>query len=150
MHELASSGRKNEITSLIADGVDLNLQDKRGQTALHLASKNGHVETVILLLENGANVNLKDYAGWTPLHFAAAYCNNEKVVTLLLENGADVNAKNMGGWTPLRYAYVKNFTNVMEVLKSYGGKKILDRSGCATFLVISLIVMISIICYVLN
>lgn len=46
-----------------------------GQTALHLAVRNGHLEMVRFLLERGANVNKPDERGWTPKSLAETQAN---------------------------------------------------------------------------
>ena len=49
----------------------LELEDKQGKTALHLACAKGHTTVVRLLLQFGADANHKEVnSGFTPLHFA--------------------------------------------------------------------------------
>jgi ankyrin repeat protein len=46
------------VKILISNGADVNA--KAYYTALHFASKNGHLEIVKILISNGADVNAKD------------------------------------------------------------------------------------------
>lgn len=65
------SGAPEVITSLIQRGADVNARDKGNWTALHLATRNGHVEAVRVLLDAGAELTVQDSKhGWTPLHLA--------------------------------------------------------------------------------
>ncbi|KAF9620689.1 hypothetical protein IFM89_013989 [Coptis chinensis] len=66
MHDSAEKEETDHIYELIKGGADINLPDKYGQTALHVAVRKGHVEMIKLLLEQGANVNKADARGWTP------------------------------------------------------------------------------------
>ncbi|KAL8330754.1 hypothetical protein RB593_001636 [Gaeumannomyces tritici] len=69
----------------------LDLQDKRGLTALHWAAADDQQGAMRLLLEAGAAVDVFDAEGMTPLAMAV---ENEFLggIELLLEYGADVNA----------------------------------------------------------
>ncbi|KAF8496233.1 ankyrin repeat protein [Russula emetica] len=83
-----------------------------GQTALHLALRQGRLGIVWLLLENGANVDASDSDGSTPLHLAISafklnllsQLGGLDIVRLLLENGANVDAPDSDGSTPLHQA----------------------------------------------
>lgn len=44
-------------------GIDINLKDVDGQTALHYASYCGHVECVKLLIKASADQKILDYDG---------------------------------------------------------------------------------------
>ena len=46
LHEAAIQGDKDSIELLLRSGVDVNVVDERGQTALQLATKHGHLEVV--------------------------------------------------------------------------------------------------------
>ena len=67
------------------DGVELNLKDNGGRTALLFAGYEGHADVVKLLIEHdGVELNLKDDNGQTVLSRAASQGHAE-VVKLLLE-----------------------------------------------------------------
>jgi ankyrin repeat protein len=48
------------------------MQNKYGQTPLHVASELGNMDLVQLLLDSGANVTVTNANGQTPLHLACA------------------------------------------------------------------------------
>ncbi|XP_055375467.1 myotrophin [Condylostylus longicornis] len=54
VHYAADYGQKEILEFLISKGVDVNLKDKHGITALLAAIWEGHTECVRLLLANGA------------------------------------------------------------------------------------------------
>jgi ankyrin repeat protein len=74
-----------------------------GETALHVAARNGHAAVAKLLLSNGASPNVKTESGATPLHIACANVDGA-MVKLLIDGGADVRAKTQEGISPLRAA----------------------------------------------
>jgi ankyrin repeat protein len=85
----AESGLTEMVALILAANVvDVNQQDKWGLTALHFASRAGHLAMVDLLLEAGTAVNTADQYGFTPLHEAAER-GHQPVVDLLLAHGAD-------------------------------------------------------------
>lgn len=60
------------MRNLLDKGVDPNLEDKNGYTALHYAARAGHIGVCKILLNAGASVNAATRAGKaTPLHRAA-------------------------------------------------------------------------------
>ena len=59
IHECARKGSLSVSRLLIDSGVDINLRDNEGQTALYLAVKNKHKYMVKCLLESKADVNMK-------------------------------------------------------------------------------------------
>jgi hypothetical protein len=78
---------------LLANGADINLQDKHGDTALSTCCNNAQTPLVEFLLKAGADPNLANRAGNTALHLAVDG-KSEELVRLLLKHGADVNAAN--------------------------------------------------------
>mmetsp|Transcript_20032 Transcript_20032/g.49828 ORF Transcript_20032/g.49828 Transcript_20032/m.49828 type:complete len:171 (-) Transcript_20032:1901-2413(-) len=65
------SGAPDVIASLVARGADVNARDKGNWTALHLATRNGHLEAMRILLDEGAELAVQDAKhGWTALHLA--------------------------------------------------------------------------------
>ena len=64
-----------------------------GLTALHVASKGGHVEVLLELLRRGARVDLTTKNEiQTALH-VASLAGQKHAVEVLLANGASVNSK---------------------------------------------------------
>ena len=63
---------------------DVNCKDKKGDTALIVATKYGDEKIVKLLLDLGADTNLTDAEGKTALDHAKA--NNDETIILLLDN----------------------------------------------------------------
>lgn len=54
----------------IVGKCDVNLQDENGDTALHMAARNGYFGICDILVEHGANPLLKNIAGDTPYDIA--------------------------------------------------------------------------------
>ena len=114
-------GDVESVKKLLA-GVDVNGKNKGGYTALHLASKKGHVEVAKVLLEAKAAVAAASKSGKTALHYVANYNGNLDLAKLLLDAEAPVNAKDGKNKTPLDYAVSKKRTELEEMLRSKGGK----------------------------
>jgi hypothetical protein len=81
--DAATRGNTKLIKRLLADGMDVDVTDKGGLTALYRAAHNDQKETVSLLLSNGANVNIRDKFGNTPLDVTL----NDNIVELLRQHG---------------------------------------------------------------
>lgn len=60
-------GRLNDLDTLISLGIDINIQDRLGKTALIHAVQEKRVEVVKFLIEKGANANIEDSRGVTAL-----------------------------------------------------------------------------------
>ncbi|CAG8567167.1 262_t:CDS:2 [Cetraspora pellucida] len=100
----------------------LTSRDAFGNTALHMASANGHtniVEYIIQTLETLESdiVNAQNELGNTPLHWSALNGHIE-IVTLLISNGADVKIKNKAGRTVIYEAQQNNHEKLVEYLLS--------------------------------
>ncbi len=99
----AETGDLIAVNLFLAAGMDPNVKDRYGGTALRYAAAKGHLEVVRTLLDKGADVNVQDIDGFTPLRYAVYYGHTEVVHTLLAK-GADVNIADKWGWTPLMIA----------------------------------------------
>ena len=81
--DAATRGNTILIKQLLADGMDVDVTDEEGLTALYRAAHNDQKETVSLLLRNGANVNIRDKFGNTPLDVTL----NDNIADLLRQHG---------------------------------------------------------------
>ena len=120
----ASSAGQSEIAEiLIQHGAEVSLRDNRGDTPLLAASLQSATNVISVLLAHGADVNaFNSQNGFTPLHWALL-TENEPTVALLLERGANANAKDFFGRTPLTAIIRSGKTNIIELLRRYGGKE---------------------------
>ena len=107
IHNAVISQNVGQLTALFREGVDPNVVDSDGFTALHWAIRLKSRRMINILLDNGADISQRttDSSRNTPLHLAVA-TNDESIVRLLLNNGAvaDIDAKNTAGNTPLHIA----------------------------------------------
>ncbi|KAL5221066.1 hypothetical protein ABZP36_025779 [Zizania latifolia] len=72
LHYSATKGHHEIICLLIESGVDINLRNCRGQTALMQACLYGHWKVVQILVLFKANIHKKDcFSGAAAIHFAA-------------------------------------------------------------------------------
>ena len=65
---------------------NINIQDKDGDTPLHIAVFLCNYEIIKILLDNDANINIKDKYGQTPIHrlyFGIKDDNINKIIKLL-------------------------------------------------------------------
>ncbi len=109
-----SNDAKSEVyfeqATLLLSRESMEQAANSGETAVHLAAKNGHTGMLKVMIEKGVNINLTQdepaEAGVTPLHHACAQ-GHVDVVKLLIAAGADDTLKNIKGETPAHYAIMK-------------------------------------------
>src|SRR5439155_18991587 len=94
---------KKILVMFLDHGVDVDLTDQYGLTALDVAAFLGFDELAKLLIERKANVNAASNDGYRPLHFAVRQ-ESLPVVRLLLAAGAKIDVDDNQGRTPLRLA----------------------------------------------
>ena len=87
LHYASSGGYTSIVKSLLDAGVDINRQDRYGQSPITLAAVHGHVATARALLAHRANVNLTDQLNMSPL-YSAEIGGHYKIAVLLIQNGA--------------------------------------------------------------
>lgn len=111
-------GQLSQLRALLLEpGVNVNITDGLGETALYAAVCHGHVEAARLLLAAGADANIACSMSWMALH-AIARSGNQAMVDLLLEEAwaANTEVENVDGWTPLRVASVYGSSNIVAAL----------------------------------
>ncbi|RUO41971.1 hypothetical protein CWE22_07460 [Pseudidiomarina aestuarii] len=74
--------------ALLQAGLDINQQDERGDSALHMAGFYGSLERIKFLVEQGADINLRDKQGNTVL-MTAKKREQKDIVEYLLAKGAE-------------------------------------------------------------
>ena len=96
--EAIRRGDARAVSTLIAQGADIQAPDDTGATPLMYAALYAGPDVLVALLDDGAPVNTGNKYGATPLMWAAGHAEN---VQLLVRRGADVNAKASDGVTAL-------------------------------------------------
>jgi ankyrin repeat protein len=117
--EKARQGDMAAIRSLLAAGIDPNVKDDEGRTALIAAAAGGQTEIVKLLLEKGAEVNARNQQGETALFVASGIGEGAEMVKELIKRGADINIET-GGMTPLMNAASRRQTDIAQILIEHG------------------------------
>jgi ankyrin repeat protein len=113
----AFAGRADLVKRFLAkDPASARASTPGGETALHFASRLGHVTVVEALLAGGADVNARDESKFTPLHRAAEY-GRSAVVAVLLAHKADRSAKSWDGKTPLDFAREEGDEETIRLLE---------------------------------
>lgn len=111
----ADTGDTAKVTEGLNQGIEVNVTDEHGQTALMLAADQGHVDTVKLLLQHRASLDLQNKLGGTAL-MLASFNGHLEVVTELLKAGADVNAKAKNGTTALMVASAMQNETAVQII----------------------------------
>ena len=78
----ACNNRTDVVRYLLANGANVNKQNRFGETALHDASINNHTDVISVLLQHGASRDIKSNDGRTPIDYARVW-NQKEAVDLL-------------------------------------------------------------------
>lgn len=125
LHRVSYYRNKIDALEALLTSKDLNMDitDKNGWTAGHIAVEYGRKEALKLYLEHGANPNIRDNNGETLLHRAVRLGRIEIMETVLPFDNLDVNIVNQDGDPALHIAlkYKKNKT-MSKLLIEKGAK----------------------------
>ncbi len=111
-----------ELTSfkvLLKNGASPDLTNKKGETVLMHAAKDGCNISAKQLLKQGASVNLKNDNGVTALMWAAG-SRNIDTVKVLLKHGAQIDTKDESGENALMYAVKEGSPEIIKLLIESG------------------------------
>ncbi len=94
LHQAARAGDVAALRTQLSNGVNVNLRDSAGRTALMQAAEQGQTNAVKLLIEHGADVNAAARAG-TALE-SAERSGHMDVAALLRQAGARSSGHSLG------------------------------------------------------
>ena len=140
--EIAQAESRARLQKLL-DGNQvstINIRNKAGQSALHLAAANNRLDLVELLLAKGANTLIRDRQGRTVLMAGATYNPPENIApedvkrsTLLADvllSQQNVEANDQSGKDALRHAVEANNIAFAKRLMTFGGSGLVpDNDG---------------------
>ena len=86
-------GNLQKVKEEIEKGVNINIHDKFGDTALIWASRYGYLDMVKFLISKGAHINHRNGSGNTALIYASMF-HRLDVVEFLVSKGANINFRN--------------------------------------------------------
>ncbi|XP_076805381.1 uncharacterized protein LOC143449170 isoform X2 [Clavelina lepadiformis] len=123
LFKYASEGKAKKISQWFSTetGLDLDVCNKKGQTALYTSCLAGHNKCVFILLEHGANPNRRCNDGSTPMHAAAFSCSTS-LVKMLVEYGGDLRLHDYQDLLPRDWAEEagsKRNKKVLELLDNW-------------------------------
>nr|BAJ86681.1 predicted protein [Hordeum vulgare subsp. vulgare] len=154
---VAATGNGGFLGDLLKVGMDPDVGDSKGRTALHIAASKGYDDCVQALLMHGCNVNIKDAQGNTALWQAIAARHHKVFSNLyhaaratnpraggdllclaarrgdldtlreLLKHGLDVDSEGHDGATALRVALSEGQADVARFLVMNGAS--VDKAG---------------------
>lgn len=95
--------------------IAIDMKNKNGRSALHMAVIAKDINIVKVLLENNADPNIKDHDMQTPLHMASELAD-VSIVQLLIDKGADTNLKTALNYSCLYIATNQGNIDIIKVL----------------------------------
>lgn len=102
-HQLVYTCNLDKIKTLLDHGIDINEQDDKGYSALHIAADLGDAKLIELLCAYKADANICNKYGELPLHIAIRKGNADSI-ELLLNHTNDINKQDRYGNAPLHLA----------------------------------------------
>lgn len=116
---VAGEGNIEAVNLFLESGMDPDVADDYGFTALMKATQEGEVECAGALIDAGANVNAKMNDGMTVLMLASREEHGE-IVRLLLENDANPSRQDSYGNSVLMHAAQKGDLETARILLDHG------------------------------
>ena len=108
------------VTFLVENGAHINAKGGHcDETALMIASQNGHENLVKFLFEKGGDLHARDINNHNVLMFAAQN-GHKDVVKFIFEKGGDLNARDINNRTALMLAAQFRKLNIVKYLLEIG------------------------------
>ncbi|OJF69408.1 hypothetical protein BK026_11740 [Alteromonas sp. V450] len=128
--DAAREGDSAMLDAFYQAGLDVNVADEKGYTALILAAYHGHTDTVnFLISEANANPCQEDNRGNTAL-MGAIFKGHVSVAKRLVFADCDIDEENEQGQTALMFASLFDRQEIINTLIDKGADpKHVDKSG---------------------
>ncbi|XP_014221961.2 ankyrin-1-like [Trichogramma pretiosum] len=128
-----------KIANDIGKPVWVDVPDKEGNTALHLAIRHRSTRTSEILLVNGANPNLADKDGYTALHLITkirCYQAMKQFFQIVdkTQEKLQIDARDNKGWTPLQMSVCSGSRRKFQMLLRRGADPNAINHNGQTFL----------------
>jgi ankyrin repeat protein len=122
LHHTVKQRFVEETRILLQRNMNPNVEDREGDTPLHLAvtDDDESSEILVLLLDNLANINSQNKKKETPLQWAVMI-ENIPAVKILLERKASMNLITSNGHTALDYAIIRENQELISLIEEKGG-----------------------------
>ncbi len=118
------------VNGFLTAGMDANVKDEDGVTALITAASHGNPEIVNALIKGGADVNAKDNFGYTAILRAIQNEHDEIADALLAQPKLDVNAQGVNSPTVLMsYVWREREDAVRNLLERGAEPNLHDQDG---------------------
>ncbi len=115
--ECSKEGALDEMKKALSEGMNVNVTDHEGNTALMNATWQGHNDIIKMLMDANADVHAVGGGKWTALMWASAM-ENADAVLLFLQAGANADAVNDTGDNALVMALMKGNDQIINLLSS--------------------------------
>ena len=118
---LLDTHRKKQAGEIVELSGEIDVQNKKGRTALMVAIQECDVHVVRLLIDAGANINICDTENKTALHIAVE-SDSEDITLSLLRAGCKVDGEvncskiRLPTYTPLQVAVRENNATLVDML----------------------------------
>lgn len=111
----AEQGDTQALKSCLASGVDINVANRQGRTALIIASLHKQYDSVTLLIEAGADINHQDQTCLNPFLISCLH-NDLTLLRIVLPAQPDLNRLTRFGGVGLTPACEKGHVDIVREL----------------------------------
>lgn len=110
----AMTGNINRLSTLLRQGININVSNSQKETALHMAAARGQYSSVIFLMNNGANPFLKTVKQWLPIHHATRF-RHADIANYLFKKGLSPHSKTSDGYSSIDMASANHDRRLLSV-----------------------------------
>ncbi len=108
------------LSEFIKNGIDINITNSEGLTALHISVECKRINIIDFLLENGAKIDIQCNQGNTPLMHGIEKNVQEEIISKLITYKSNLDIQNIKGKTALMLAIQQNYKSIIKILLKAG------------------------------